>query len=70
MAGQLLSSLGRLFTAFLQLHGFTLGVEDILVTSKADKKRRKLMEKCRLAGDQAAAEAMGLQANYCEGLVI
>ena len=34
VANQLLSALGRLFTAFLQLHGFSLGVEDILVTSK------------------------------------
>ena len=31
VANQLLSALGRLFTTFLQLHGFTLGVEDILV---------------------------------------
>lgn len=34
VANQLLSALGRLFTAFLQLHGFSLGVEDILVTPK------------------------------------
>jgi len=34
VANQLLSALGRLFTAFLQVHGFSLGVEDILVTSK------------------------------------
>lgn len=32
VANQLLSALGCLFTTFLQLHGFTLGVEDILVT--------------------------------------
>lgn len=32
----LLSALGRLFTTFLQLHGFTLGVEDILVTAKVN----------------------------------
>ncbi len=31
MANLMLSALGRLFTSFLQLHGFTLGVEDILV---------------------------------------
>ena len=31
VANQLLSALGCLFTAFLQLHGFSLGVEDILV---------------------------------------
>ena len=31
IANELLSSLGRLFTTFLQLHGFTLGVEDIII---------------------------------------
>ena len=33
----LLSALGRLFTKFLQLCGFTLGVEDILVTKKVSQ---------------------------------
>lgn len=31
VANRLLSALGCLFTTFLQLHGFTLGVEDILI---------------------------------------
>jgi DNA-directed RNA polymerase I subunit RPA1 len=31
VANLLLSALGRLFTTYLQLHGFTMGVEDILV---------------------------------------
>ncbi|KAJ1354894.1 hypothetical protein KIN20_011981 [Parelaphostrongylus tenuis] len=34
---QILSCLSRLFTTFLQLHGFTLGVADILVSKNADK---------------------------------
>ena len=34
MAGQLLTCLGRLFTTFLKLNGFTLGMEDILVNDK------------------------------------
>ena len=34
MAGQILTGLARLFTAFLHWLGFTLGVEDILVTRK------------------------------------
>lgn len=34
MCNLLLSALGRIFTAFLQLHGFTLGVEDILIMSE------------------------------------
>ena len=32
MAGNLLTCFGRLFLNFLQMRGFTLGVEDILVT--------------------------------------
>lgn len=34
VAGQLLTSLAKLFTTFLQFRGFTLGVEDILVKSE------------------------------------
>ncbi len=30
VAGKLLTSLAKLFTCFLQLRGFTMGVEDIL----------------------------------------
>jgi len=60
MAGELLTSLARLFTTFLQFRGFTLGVEDILVKEKADKKRRKLIKKGRMAGDEAAIKALGL----------
>ena len=32
VAGNLLTCFGRLFLNFLQMRGFTLGVEDILVT--------------------------------------
>lgn len=45
---QLLSSLSKMFTIFLQCEGFTLGVHDILVLSKADKKRKKIIRKSRL----------------------
>lgn len=34
MTGKLLSALAKLFTSYLQYHGFTLGVEDILVKPK------------------------------------
>lgn len=34
IATSLLSALVRLFTAFLQFHGFSLGIEDILVLQK------------------------------------
>ncbi|KAL9951314.1 hypothetical protein ACROYT_G043957 [Oculina patagonica] len=60
IAGDLLTALARVFTTFLQFQGFTLGVEDILVKEKADKKRRKFMKKGRVSGDEAAREALGL----------
>lgn len=44
---RLLSCFSRLFTTFLQLKGFTLGVEDILVTPKADKKRKKILKRLK-----------------------
>ena len=60
MSGRLLSSLARVFTAFLQIHGFTLGVEDILVTAGANKKRRKFIGQGRESGTEAAQLAVGL----------
>lgn len=32
VAGQMLTSFARVFTSFLQLRGFTLGIEDLLCT--------------------------------------
>uniref|UniRef100_A0A182MWW7 DNA-directed RNA polymerase subunit n=1 Tax=Anopheles culicifacies TaxID=139723 RepID=A0A182MWW7_9DIPT len=59
----LLSSLSRLFTYYLQWEGFTLGVRDILVRSKADRKRAKIIRECReQAGHEAAAAALELPA--------
>uniref|UniRef100_A0A182JXK7 DNA-directed RNA polymerase subunit n=1 Tax=Anopheles christyi TaxID=43041 RepID=A0A182JXK7_9DIPT len=57
----LLSSLSRLFTYYLQWEGFTLGVRDILVQDKADRKRSKIIRECReTAGHEAAAAALEL----------
>nr|CAG4641431.1 EOG090X00BV [Eurycercus lamellatus] len=65
-ACRLLSSFSRLFTAFLQLHGFTLGVEDILVTPKADKKRKKILSRLQVIGDSTAARAVGIEPELVE----
>lgn len=42
---KLLSCFSRLFTAFLQIRGFTLGVEDILVTPEADAMRKNILSR-------------------------
>ncbi|XP_033736783.1 DNA-directed RNA polymerase I subunit RPA1-like [Pecten maximus] len=61
IAGKLLTYFGRLFTNFLQIfRGFTLGVEDILVTTPADKKRSQAIKDSTHCGDDSAKEALTL----------
>ena len=59
-SSRLLSSLARLVTNFLQLHGSTMGVEDILLNASADKKRKKILSKTPKVGFEAAVHAVGL----------
>jgi DNA-directed RNA polymerase I subunit RPA1 len=56
IAGQLLTCFGRLFTTFLQLRGFTLGVEDILLKSNLQKPMAKIMKKSRKSGYEILAQ--------------
>ncbi|KAI4300753.1 hypothetical protein L6164_034091 [Bauhinia variegata] len=51
VAGNLLSAFSRLFTAFLQMHGFTCGVDDLLVTKEKDGERKKQLESCEEIGE-------------------
>ena len=56
VAGQLLSCLGRVFTAFIQLRGFTLGVEDILLKHEMQKPMDKIMKKAKNCGYEILAQ--------------
>lgn len=47
----LLTAFSKLFTAFLQRHGFSLGVEDILVVKDADEQRLKFITRARKVSD-------------------
>ncbi|XP_014487682.1 PREDICTED: DNA-directed RNA polymerase I subunit RPA1 isoform X2 [Dinoponera quadriceps] len=49
-ASKTLSAFGKLFQAFLQWDGFTLGIEDILITREANEKRRKIVAASKLIG--------------------
>ncbi|KRX27038.1 DNA-directed RNA polymerase I subunit RPA1 [Trichinella nelsoni] len=60
VAAKLLSCFSRLFTTYLQMRGFTLGVEDIMLTEKADSKRRKLLSTVDRCGSEAVREALAL----------
>lgn len=57
---RLLTAFTKVFTFFLQLEGFTLGVKDILVTGEADRRRRKIIRECRGVGNSAVASALEL----------
>lgn len=57
---QLLTSLAKVFTLFLQWEGFTLGVHDILVLDGADRKRREIVERSRTVGKIATCQALDL----------
>ncbi|CAK9322867.1 unnamed protein product [Citrullus colocynthis] len=51
-AGLLLSLMSRLFTVFLQTHGFTCGVDDLLLIEYMDKEREKQLQICEKIGEQ------------------
>uniref|UniRef100_A0A1I8AVE3 DNA-directed RNA polymerase subunit n=1 Tax=Steinernema glaseri TaxID=37863 RepID=A0A1I8AVE3_9BILA len=51
VAVQILSCFSRVFTTYLQFHGFTLGVADILVDERADAARTKAIEELRTVGE-------------------
>ncbi|XP_025110197.1 DNA-directed RNA polymerase I subunit RPA1-like [Pomacea canaliculata] len=65
VAYQLLTCLGRLFTSFLSLQGFTLGIEDVLVKTKDDSRRRKVITESSSIGHQAALVTFGMTAEEC-----
>ncbi|VDP18285.1 unnamed protein product [Soboliphyme baturini] len=67
-ACHLLSCFSRLFTTYLQQHGFTLGIEDVLVSEKADEVRRKIIMKLNRCGSSVVKEAFDLQTNDEETL--
>jgi DNA-directed RNA polymerase I subunit RPA1 len=62
-AGELLTSLARIFTVFLQTRGFTCGLDDLVLTPEYNKQRRMLIEESHKEGVETAADFVGLK-NY------
>jgi DNA-directed RNA polymerase I subunit RPA1 len=55
------ASLSRLFTAFLQRHGFTCGISDVLLLARAEASRQELLESADGRALQAAANFVNIQ---------
>lgn len=62
-AGILLGALGRLFTRYTQLMGFTCRMDDLLMTGPSDAVRKRLIEESLAAGRLAAIDYADV-ANY------
>ncbi|XP_015182840.1 PREDICTED: DNA-directed RNA polymerase I subunit RPA1 [Polistes dominula] len=62
-SSKLLSAFGKLFQAFLQREGFTLGIEDILVVSKADMKRKEIILQSRTLGEEVQKSLLEMPAD-------
>ncbi|RDX78827.1 DNA-directed RNA polymerase I subunit 1, partial [Mucuna pruriens] len=60
VAGNLLSALSRLFTTFLQMHGFTCGVDDLMLTEGKDVERMNQLKSCEEIGDIVHREFIGV----------
>ena len=61
---RLLSCFSKLFTNFLRSEGFSLGVEDILVTAPANREREKVMRETEVAGDACAAAGTDMKGEF------
>ncbi|CDH49468.1 dna-directed rna polymerase i complex largesubunit nuc1 [Lichtheimia corymbifera JMRC:FSU:9682] len=59
-AGKILSIFGRLFTKFVQSHGFTCRMDDLRLTEEGDKWRRDLLDNGQGLGREAHLEYLGL----------
>ncbi|XP_052730240.1 DNA-directed RNA polymerase I subunit 1 isoform X2 [Vigna angularis] len=60
VAGNLLSALSRLFTSFLQMHGFTCGVDDLMIIEEKDVERMNQLSSCEEIGDIVHREFIGV----------
>lgn len=60
VAGKALSVLGRLFTTYIMMTGFTCGMDDLRLTAEGNKWRYDILEKNLEAGRIAAAEVTNL----------
>ncbi|KAF6158800.1 hypothetical protein GIB67_040314 [Kingdonia uniflora] len=61
IAGILLSVLSRLFTVFLQMHGFTCGVDDLLIVPHLDIQMRRELQSCDVRGAKEHAKFVGCE---------
>lgn len=60
VAGKILSSFSRLFTFYLQSHGFTCGYDDLLLVDEVERSRQEMLDRAEALAVNASAEFVGL----------
>jgi DNA-directed RNA polymerase I subunit RPA1 len=60
-AGSLMSTLGRLFTLYLQSQGFTCGIDDMLLSPAAEVRRANLRKEAEGAGLKASCQFVDIE---------
>lgn len=63
VAGKALSVLGRLFTTYIMMIGFTCGMDDLRLTAEGNKWRNDILKESVDTGRIAAAEVTNLDSN-------
>ncbi|PNH12767.1 DNA-directed RNA polymerase I subunit rpa1 [Tetrabaena socialis] len=58
-AGKLLSAFSRLFTYYLQWHGFTCGMDDLLLLPGSEARRAALLDGAEARAVQASSQLLG-----------
>jgi DNA-directed RNA polymerase I subunit RPA1 len=61
LAGQLLSAVGRMLTCYQQMTGFTMGIDDLVLTPDAEKRRADLLQEVRDRSPEIARQFLGLR---------
>lgn len=56
LANRFLTMLTRLFTFYMQTHGHTCGIDDMFITRRAEKERKKKTVEMKAEAEKAAAE--------------
>ncbi len=62
-AGRLLSGLSRLFTTFCQHHGFTCGLDDVVLVPAAEQERAAILARAEARAMTASADFAGIGAD-------
>ncbi|XP_074320854.1 DNA-directed RNA polymerase I subunit 1 [Silene latifolia] len=65
-AGNLLSVLSRVLTAYFQMHGFTCGVDDLLLIQTYDEQRKQLLQISENCGEEVHLQFIGREKQHLE----